>query len=213
MTVIPARPCKRRSLGCILKNALFSGLLVIVPVVLTAWVVSFLFRNLDNLCKPLAHKLFRMDVPGLGILLTLALLLVVGILANNFLARRLIRMGERILARIPLAGGVYDAVKRIMASFTGSSDERPKKVVLVPYPTDDRWAVGFLNGEVVVPDGRRMGLVLVLGALNPTTGFLTVIPVERILLLDIPVDSAMALIISGGMVAPGAFPTRPLMTE
>ena len=204
------RTCKKRGFRCTLKNALLSGLLVTVPVVLTCWVVAFLFRTFENLLKPLAGRFLTVYVPGFGILLTALLLLLVGIQANNYVAQWLIRTGEKVVKRIPLAGGVYEAIKRVMEGLAGGDEETPKKVVLVPYPVDGRWAIGFLNGEVVLTGGQRAGLVLVLGALNPTTGVLAVIPMEKILALDIPVDSAMAIVISCGLVSPGSFPVSPL---
>jgi uncharacterized membrane protein len=193
-----------------LKRSFFSGLLVVVPVAVTVYILLVLFRAADNILQPLLTATFQRYIPGLGILATLALVFVVGLVTRNLVAQRLLRLGDRTLAQVPLAGTIYGAIKQILSSFAREEEERPQQVVLVPYPSAGLWAFGFLNREVTLEDGRRMGLVLILNSINPTTGLLTMLPADAIQRVDLSVEQAMKLIISGGLVAPARLTTQPL---
>jgi uncharacterized membrane protein len=193
-----------------LKRSFFSGLLVVVPVAVTVYILLVLFRAADNILQPLLTATFQRYIPGLGILATLALVFVVGLVTRNLVAQRLLRLGDRTLAQVPLAGTIYGAIKQILSSFAREEEERPQQVVLVPYPSAGLWAFGFLNREVTLEDGRRMGLVLILNSINPTTGLLTMLPAADIQRVDLSVEQAMKLIISGGLVAPARLTTQPL---
>lgn len=192
------------------RRSFFSGLLVVVPVAVTVYILLVLFRTADNLLQPLLTQAFRRYIPGMGILATLALVFGVGLVTQNLIAQRLLRFGDRILAQLPLAGAIYGAIKQILSSFARPEEERPKQVVLVPYPSEGLWAFGFLNGESTLEDGRRMGLVLILNSINPTTGLLTMLPLEKIHRVELSVEQAMKLVISGGLVAPSQLSTQPL---
>ena len=193
-----------------IRRSFFSGLLVVVPVAVTVYILLVLFQTADNLLQPLLTQTFRRYIPGMGILATLALVFGVGLITQNLIAQRLLRFGDRVLAQLPLAGTIYGAIKQILSSFARPEEERPKQVVLVPYPSDGLWAFGFLNGESALEDGRRMGLVLILNSINPTTGLLTMLPLEKIRRVELSVEQAMKLIISGGLVAPSRLSTQPL---
>ncbi|MBN2432994.1 MAG: DUF502 domain-containing protein [Acidobacteria bacterium] len=192
-----------------LKRSFLSGLLLVGPLFATGYVLFLLFRITDDLLQPLLTRSLEAYIPGLGILITGALVLIIGIVTRNLLAQRLIRLGERILNHIPLAGNVYNSIKQILQAFSQEGDTEEKKVVMVPWPSDGLWAFGFLNREVTLDDGRRMALVLLLNSINPTTGILTMVPLEKIRWVEIPVEDAMKLIISGGIVSPRRLQTRP----
>jgi len=194
----------------ILRRSFFSGLLVVVPVAVTAYILVVLFRMADDILQPLLIKTLGRYIPGLGILITVAAIFLVGVITRNLISQRLLRFGDRTLAQVPLAGTIYAAIKQILSSFTQEETDRPKQVVLVPYPSPGLWAFGFLNSEATLEDGRRMGLVLILNSINPTTGLLTMLPAAQIRRVDLSVEQAMKLIISGGLVAPSGLSTRPL---
>jgi uncharacterized membrane protein len=193
-----------------LKRSFLSGLLLVGPLFATVYVLFLLFQLTDNLLQPLLTRSLKAYIPGLGILVTALLVLVIGIITRNLLAQRLIRLGERILNHIPLAGNVYNSIKQILQAFSQEEDSEEKKVVMVPWPSEGLWAFGFLNREVTVEDGRRMALVLLLNSINPTTGMLTMVPMEKVRRVNLPVEDAMKLIISGGIVAPRQLETRPV---
>lgn len=201
---------QRKAGGRILRRFFLSGLVIIVPLAVTGYILLLLFTTLDGMIHPLIGRVFPVWFPGLGIVATALVVLLVGAVTHNFVARKLIGIGERVVARIPLAGGMYCAVKRIISGVAEENPETPKRVVLVPYPSEPLYAIGILNGEVSFSDGKRFGLVLMLSSLNPTTGILTLVPSEKIQIAEIPVDEAMTLVISGGMVSPKNISSRPL---
>jgi len=194
-----------------MKRSFLSGILLVGPLFATGYVLYLLFKITDNLLQPILTQYLNAHIPGLGILVTILLVFFIGLITRNFLAQRIIRLGERILARIPLAGSVYGSIKQIVRSFSNDEEQEAKKVVIVPWPSEGLWAFGFLNGELVLDGGRNMGLVLVLSSINPTTGLLTMVPIEKIKRVDISVDEAMKIIISGGIVSPDYLNTRPLI--
>ena len=139
----------------LIRRSFLSGLLIVVPAVITGYVLHLLFGMADNILQPFLTDRLKIYIPGLGILATVVLIFVVGLFAQNLLAQRMLRLGEQTLVQIPLAGTIYGAIKQILASFTRAGGDRPQKVVLVPYPSEGLWALGFLNGEVAGEDGRR----------------------------------------------------------
>lgn len=193
-----------------LQRFFLSGLVITVPLVVTVYILVFLFRALDNLLHPLLERAVPIWFPGLGILATLLLVFLIGMVTHNFIARKLIGLGEGIVSRIPLAGAIYSAVKQIVSGVADSQPDSPKRAVLVPYPAEPFFALGLLNGETTLADGRRFGLVLMLSSLNPTTGILTLAPWDVIRQVDVPLEEVMPLIISGGMVSPRHLPSHLL---
>ncbi len=193
-----------------IRRSFFSGILVLVPLIVTGFVLYKLFEFTDSLLQPVLTRSLHLYVPGLGILVTVCLIFLVGLLARNILAQKTIRLGEKVLVHIPLAGSIYGSIKQILSTFAREEENESKPVVLVPWPSEGLWALGFLNGKTRIDD-KSFGLVLVLSSINPTTGLLTVVPTERILLADLPVEDAMKLIISGGIVTPKQVATRPLI--
>lgn len=193
-----------------IRRSFFSGILVLVPLIVTGFVLYKLFEFTDSLLQPVLTRSLNLYVPGLGILVTVCLIFVVGLLARNILAQKTIRLGEKVLVHIPLAGSIYGSIKQILSTFAREEESESKPVVLVPWPSEELWALGFLNGKTRIDD-QSFGLVLILSSINPTTGLLTVVPAERILLADLPVEEAMKLIISGGIVTPKHVATRPLI--
>ena len=139
------------------------------------------------------------------------MIFIVGLITQNIVAQRLLGLADRLLAQVPLAGSIYGAIKQILNAFAPGESEEPKAVVMVPYPSPGLWAFGFLNGTVTLPEGQRMGLVLLLNSINPTTGFLTMLPVEQIVRVPLSVEEAMKLIISGGIVNPRQLGGEPLV--
>jgi uncharacterized membrane protein len=194
----------------IIRRSFFSGLLVVVPAAITVYILLVLFRFADSLLAPLLSRTAHLHAPGLGIVVTVLIVFAVGLVTQNIVAQRLLGLADRVLAQVPLAGSIYGAIKQILNAFAPGDAEEPKAVVMVPYPSDGLWAFGFLNGTVVLADGRRMGLVLLLNSINPTTGLLTMVPTEKIVRLPLTVEEAMKMIISGGIVSPRQLGGEPL---
>ena len=191
-----------------------AGVLVWLPIVATLWVVAFLLRIADRslLLLPLPASLqpqglMDLALPALGVLFVIALLLLTGILATNFIGRRLLVYGEEVLHRIPVVGSIYGGVKSFAESVLSQSNSF-RKVVMVEYPRVGVWSIGFLTAEDVPEISERTGephaCVYLSAALNATGGYLAILPRRQIIELDMPVDAAMKMIITCGVVVPPA---------
>jgi uncharacterized membrane protein len=192
---------KRRS-----KNYFLSGILVVIPIVITIFVVKAIFTFLDELLLPYLMPRLGYWVPGIGIIITFTGIYLVGILVTNFIGRKFISLGERIVLKIPVAKTVYGSVKQIMETFSFKSEESGKKVVMVEYPKENVWSIGLVNGEINHPaSNEKLYNILIIAAINPTSGYFILVPQNKVVHLNISVEEAMKWIVSGGIVMPDKF--------
>ncbi len=183
-----------------------AGLAVVLPTVVTAWLLWKIFSTVDRLLDPLEIRLLGFDVPGLGFVVVLLLLIVAGAVGGNFLGKRLLRFYQTIIERVPLAGKIYRAVQQIMDVFVRDNTQTFKSVVTFQYPRPGLSAIGFVTGDTPsgwTPDdsGRCLNVFLPTSP-NPTSGFLLLVPEADLRLLPITVEEAMKSIISGGAYVP-----------
>ena len=206
----------RRSLGNRLRTWLLTGLLVLAPSAIT---IVVLFRLLDWVDNLLGRYLrFEMldyhRIPGLGLLATLMLLLVVGAIATRVGQGPLARVWDRLLTRIPGVGIVYGSTKSLgEALLNDQKEETFRKVVLVQWPHPGMWRVGFLTGhvsdDVKAKLGQDVSCVFVPHTPNPASGFVHYVPKRDIIELDWAVEDGLKVIVSGGVVQPGMEPPTP----
>jgi len=194
-----------------LRRYLIAGLLVWLPLAATVVLIRLVIGLLDNtvlLIPPefRPQALLGYSIPGLGLVLAIAILLLTGMLAANLLGRRLVALWEAILGRIPLVRTIYNAVKQISATVLDSEGKSFRKVVLVEYPKDGIWSVGFLtNREVIVQtdaNDKGMTAVFVPTTPNPTSGFIILLPAENVFELDMTVEEGVKFVISMGVIIP-----------
>ena len=194
-----------------IRKYLVAGLLIWLPIVATIFVVRFAINVIDRslLLIPPAYRpenLFGFEIPGLGVILTLILLFFTGLIAANFLGKKLIGAWESILSRIPLVRSIYGAVKQITASLFADASQSFREVVLVEYPRRDLWMLAFVTGDT--PDtfqkkvGQKLMNIYVPTTPNPTSGFYLMVPPEDVKRLDIPVEVGLKMILSAGVVNP-----------
>lgn len=195
---------KRRS-----KNYFLSGILVVIPIVITIFVLKAIFTFLDELLLPYLMPQLGYWVPGIGIIITFVGIYIIGILVTNFIGRKFISLGEKIVLNIPVAKSIYGSVKQIMETFSFKSEESGKKVVMVEYPKENVWSIGLVNGEIKHPDNNDLLYnILIIAAINPTSGFFILVPQNKVVHLDISVEEAMKWIVSGGIVIPEEYKKR-----
>jgi uncharacterized membrane protein len=194
-----------------LRRYLVAGLLVWVPVGVTILIIKFLVDLMDQtlLLLPAGiqpQHLLGFRIPGLGIVLTVVVVLVTGMVVTNLFGRQLIRLGERLLARIPVVRSIYSSVKQLTESLFSSGGKSFRKVVLVPYPHPGSWTMGFLTGigtgEVRDRIGREVLNVFVPTTPNPTSGFFLIVPRQDVIELDMSVDDGLKMLLSVGVVQP-----------
>ena len=162
------------------KNYFLSGLLLVIPLVITILVIKAIFTFLDSLLLPFLQPKLGYWVPGIGIIITLGGIYLIGILVTNFIGRKFVHIGERILLRIPIAKSIYGSVKQIIETFSFQEDQSGKKVVMVEYPKENVWSIGLVNGEIVHPSsGEKMFNILIIASINPTSGFFILVPQHK----------------------------------
>ena len=196
----------------ILRARFLAGVLVTVPVVATALALRFLFRTLDSFLGPAVAELVGRRVPGLGLLATLVLIFAVGVVATHWIGRRLIETWERVIGGLPLVRMIYGASKEIVSTATLSNRLAFREVVIVEYPRRGLWSYGFLTSRSSRFDGdgeHRIANVFIPGPPVPTTGALVAVPEEELFVLDLSVEEALKLVLTGGMVAPSELRRRP----
>jgi len=194
---------KRRS-----KNYFLSGLLLVVPLVITILVIKAIFTFLDSLLLPYLQPYLGewLTIPGVGILITVLSIYFVGILVTNFIGRKFVHLGEKLLLRIPIAKSIYGSVKQILETFSFQEKESGKKVVMVEYPKNDVWSIGLVNGEIIHPEsGESLYNILIIASINPASGFFIMVPKSKTIQLELSVEDAMKWIVSGGIVTPEIF--------
>ncbi|MEO7557753.1 MAG: DUF502 domain-containing protein [Gammaproteobacteria bacterium] len=194
-----------------LRRYLIAGLLIWVPLGVTVLVIKLLVDVMDNtlLLLPSGYQpdaLLGLHIPGLGIVLTVAVVLTTGIVVANLFGRRLVEIWESLLARIPLVRSIYSAAKQVAETVFSPGGQSFRKVLLVEYPRRGLWSVGFQTGAGLAEAGSRTGEdlipVFIPTTPNPTSGFLFMAPRRDVIEMDMSVDEAFKLIISLGVVIP-----------
>lgn len=193
------------------RRYLAAGLLVWVPLVVTFFSLRFVINLMDRslLLLPSAirpENLLGFRIPGLGVILTLGLLVATGSLAANYFGRRLLDFWEAVLARIPLVSWVYMGVKKVAETLLSPSGQSFRKVLLIEYPRKGIWSLCFMTSsalaEVQGRTAKDVICVFVPTTPNPTSGFVMMVPRDEVTELDMTVDEALRMIISLGVVVP-----------
>lgn len=186
-----------------------TGLVVIAPSAVTIWVLFRLLNWVDNLLGQY-FRFAALDyhrIPGIGLLATLLLLLIVGFIATLVGQGPLSRLWDRLLLRIPGVGIVYGSTKSLGEAFLNQKEQTFRKVVLVQWPHPGIWRVGFLTGHVSPHIKERIGqdvsCVFLPHTPNPASGFVHYVPKQDLLELDWAVEDGLKVIVSGGVVQPG----------
>ena len=199
--------------GQLIKRYFITGLLIWVPLAITAWVLSLIASVADQSLRLLPesvqpHNILGFDIPGAGVVLTLLIILATGVLTANFIGQRLVIWWEILLARIPVVNSIYNSVMQVSDTLFSSSGNAFRKALLVQYPRQGSWTIAFLTGKpggdvVNHLDGDYVS-VYVPTTPNPTSGFFLMLPKQEVIELDMNVDDALKYIISMGVVAPPA---------
>jgi uncharacterized membrane protein len=201
-----------------LRRYFVAGLLVWIPLGITLWVLSLLVDLMDQslLLLPAQFRsdaLFGFHLPGLGIILTVAIVLATGALAANFFGRKLLALGDHLLGRVPVVRSIYGGVKQISDTLFSPEGKAFRRAVLVRYPHPGVWTVALVTGapenELADILGRDQISVFVPTTPNITAGFFLVVPRSETIELDMNVDAALKYIISMGVAEPPHRFNRP----
>jgi len=194
-----------------LRKYLIAGLLVWLPIVVTVLLFRFLITLMDQTLILLPSQirpesLIGFTLPGLGLILTLMVLLVTGIFAANIVGRSMVNFGEKIFKRIPVVRSVYAAAKNFVEIVFSDTGQSFKKVLLIQYPRKGVYSLAFQTstslGEVQKKTGSDVVCTFVPTTPNPTSGFIIIVPKDDVIEMDMEVDEAFKMIVSLGVVVP-----------
>ena len=187
------------------RSKLFAGLATLLPLYLTFFVIKFLFVTLEEMSDPILKR-FNLDIPGLGIILTVLLIYILGFLVTNFLGRKIFNLGERIVKKVPIVNMIYTTLKQITDTFTKGSTDAFEGAVYIQYPRQGLWTMAFISGESKTKDGVPYYHLFVPTTPNPTSGFFLMIPQADTVATGMSVEEGLKTIISGGLLAPDENP-------
>lgn len=189
-----------------LRKYFIAGLIVLLPLTITVYVISMIFRLMDGLLASYVEAFLGFPLPGLGMLITIVFILLVGMIAANVLGRKLIALFDRMIACIPMVKTLYVATKQIVDAFAVQPKEAFRRVALLEYPRRGVYSIGFVTseglGEVQEKTAANVTCIFIPTTPNPTSGVLLLVPEEEITFLDMSVEDGLKLIISGGLAAP-----------
>lgn len=206
-------------IGKLLKKYLITGLLVWLPIVVTAWVVTYIIGASDKLINLIPDQ-WRLEnylgfkIPGQGFVLAVIVLFVTGVLAANVLGRKFLEGWDSLLGRIPVVKSIYSSVKKVSESLLSDNSRSFKTPVLVPFPQPNIWTIAFVSGSVPkaiersLPEQEQYVSVYVPTTPNPTGGYYIMVRQSDIRKLDMTVDEALKYVISLGMVMPDELPIK-----
>jgi uncharacterized membrane protein len=190
-----------------LRTHFLAGILVIVPIAASVLILIWVFTTIDNILQPIIKEIFGRTITGLGFGVTILLVFIVGIIAGNYVGKRLIHMGDSLLRRVPLFRQLYTGAKQVMEGFSGTgaiSKAAFREVVLVEFPTNRMTHVAFITNEFTSSDGRKLFAVYLPSTPVPWSGFSGIVTEDMITRTTITVDEALKMVISGVMIAPHA---------
>jgi uncharacterized membrane protein len=195
----------------LIRRYFFSGLLVWLPIWATILVIKFLMGILGSTLSMLPHQyqpdaLIGFHIPGINVIITLVVIFLTGIFVANFIGRRLVLVGDAIIAHIPLVRTIYASVKQVLQTLFTPGGQSFRKVLLVEYPRAGMWSLAFQTGdgtpEVEKSLNTPMVSVFIPTTPNPTSGFLMMVPRKDVIELEMSIDQALKFVISLGVVQP-----------
>lgn len=206
-----------KTLRASLKRYFLTGLLVITPIWGTVLILKTLFVTVDSILGDMLAKVVTPGyyVPGLGILTLVLLIFITGLLAANFIGGQIVKLWEEFLHRVPVVRGIYSTLKSMMDILSFTEREKYNRVVLIQFPKNGHYCFAFVTG---VTRGELQDIstdplvnVYVPTSPNPTSGYFLLVPEKEVVPLDISVEEAMKLIVSGGLYSP-AQPMKPAVS-
>ncbi len=190
-----------------MRKYMFAGLLSIIPLALTYWIITKLFllfsgpgKSLISFFSPIKNIPFAEEI--VGFILTIGFIYTLGMVISNVLGKNLYGFFEKILSKIPFVGYIYKTIKQITETFSGSQKDAFKKVVFIEYPKKDIWTIAMVTGDSKDSTGTEYYQIFVPTTPNPTSGFMLYVKKSDTKETSFSIDEGLKIIISGGMLAP-----------
>lgn len=183
-------------------NYFVNGLIIIIPLAITIWVLVWVFGMVDGILGPLLTRVFGRPIPGLGFVIIIALIVMIGYLGITFGRRKIFNLFETSVMKIPVVGTIYGSARQIIDSFSPSSTSKFLEVVLMEFPRKGTYTVGLVTSTAKDKNGKNILNIFIPTAPNPAGGFLQIVPESDVIKTSISVNDALKLIISVGKVSP-----------
>jgi uncharacterized membrane protein len=187
-----------------MKKKFIAGLFVLIPLIVTIYVIYLVVSSVETMISPVVRNVtFQITgreiyIPGTGFFLFIIITYITGIVASNYMGKRLLLYGENLLKKIPFVKGIYGSVKDMTNAFSAEKIGSFKEVVLAEFPFQGRYAIGFVTRRTHMGDGKTLCSVFIPTTPNPTSGYLIMVCEEELMFLEIPVDDALKHIVSLG---------------
>jgi uncharacterized membrane protein len=194
----------KKKITSLIKRQFLSGILVIVPIIITYLVLRFLFQGVDNILSPHLDKLIGFKIPGIGLIATIVLIFLAGVITHSLIGSRLYSIGEILFIKTPLVRTIYSSAKQLVEAVTVTDKKSFKQVVLVEYPRKGVFALGFITDEWELK-GAKFFSVFIPNTPTPFTGWVILFPEGEVEQVDISIEDAIKFFVSGGIASPEQF--------
>lgn len=189
-----------------LRNRFLTGLFLILPLSISLVVLWWAFTKIDWILGNLFQKYLKIEIPGLGLITLLILITLIGVVAQNYIGRRLIHFSEVVVTKIPILRSIYNTTKQFTEGLTQADKTAFRQVVLIEYPRPGLFSPGFLTGdsppEACRKTGEKLLNVFVPMVPNPIGGFLVFVPENQVTFLDMSIEDGLKLFITAGVIKP-----------
>jgi len=197
----------------IIKSRFISGLLTVVPIILTIILLKTFVEFVDGLLKPIFIRIFgqTFDFPLFGVLVAIALILLLGIFTANVIGRRLVRFWESLIYKIPVVRSIYGAAKQLVATVSVPNNKSFKSVVMIEYPRKGLYALGFLANKTTLVDksgNRELLSIFIPSTPTPISGVVILVPSSEVVKLDMTIEEGIKFFVSGSIISPESLRPR-----
>ncbi len=191
-----------------IRNVFITGIVVILPLAGSLYIIYFIFSLINQGTEPLIEMALGRKIPGVGIVFSFIVIFLIGLFATNIIGKRIILFGEKILLKIPLFNSIYTSIKNVLDAIFTQKHSSFKKPVLLEYPREGIYSIGFLTKDSSpyfdAITGKELYNIFLPTTPNPTSGMFIMVPKEEAVILDLTIEEALKLIISGGILNPSA---------
>lgn len=194
-----------KTIGSLIRTYLLTGVFMLIPVAITLYIIYFIFQFSDGILGGALAERIGYQIPGMGLILTALICLLVGMIAQNYVGKRIIKGIDASMEKIPGVKSLYTGIKQVGNVIMQQNKSEFKRVVLLEYPKADCWALGFVTADFMHPINdervaKNLVSIFVPTTPNPTSGFMLIISKDKIVDLNIDIEIAMKIVISGGLV-------------
>lgn len=189
-----------------IRKTFLTGLLVMIPLIITIYTILWILNKVDSIFRRPIEEVLGFTIYGLGIIITIGIILLAGIIATNYAGHKLFAAAENYFKKIPVVRSIYFPIKQLTETIYGNVNTAFRRVVLVEYPSPGIYTIGFITSEgieeVEEKTGKTVVCVFIPTTPNPTSGMLVMVPRDDVTVLDMGVEDAIKLVVSGGIAKP-----------